>query len=717
MTQPSSYGSWPSPVTADYVHGSTVGRGQPWADGEHVYWRETRPQDEGRSALVRRAPDGSTTDVSLPGQDVRTTLHEYGGGDYAVRDGIVVYVVRDGQRVWVSRDGGEPRPVTAETDGLVRYSGFCIDPRRGVAYAIREDQRDPSLEPVTSLVRLDLSGDGTGVGEVLQPGRERPSGDDQAGRVARGTSAYRDQAEPGQDGRVARGTSAYRDHAEPGQDGRVARGTSAYRDHAEPDDAPAPPDFVLDPALSPDGRRLAWLTWNHPQMAWDGTFLWVAELDDAGDLREARVVAGSTEESLEEPTWLDENRLLVLSDRGGWSTFHLLDLREESAGLRPVHDDQHDYGMPRWVPHMRSFALLDDGRVLAGRIVEGFRGAVLLDPSSGDVNDVELPITYIDQIGAAPGSKAVAVVGAADAMPTVVRIDPDEATLTPLAGETDELLERFAAPPEAITWSGFDGQTAHGFLYLPRNPDVVAPEGQRPPLLVTTHGGPTAATAAVATRARTYWTSRGFAVLDVNYAGSTGFGRAYRERLRGQWGVADVQDAALGAQHLADSGVVDAERMAIRGGSAGGYLTLAALTTTDVFSAGTSLFGIADVGALAEHTHKLESRYTWGLIGPWPDDRSTYDERSPINHLDGLSAPLLLLQGDEDKVVPPSQAQMMADALQRKGIAHALVLFAGEGHGFRVPANQIRAQELELSFYGQVFGFDPAGQVQQVTLS
>lgn len=310
---------------------------------------------------------------------------------------------------------------------------------------------------------------------------------------------------------------------------------------------------------------------------------------------------------------------------------------------------------------------------MTGRVEDGFRPLVVIDPERAEVTRLDLPVSFVFDLDAAPDATLVATVGRVDQPRGLMRLDIENETATPLDDSSDEVLRRYASPAEPVEWASGDGSAAYGFLYRPHNPDVRPPAGELPPLIVTTHGGPTANAVPAADRQRTYWTSRGFAVLDVNYAGSVGFGRAYRERLDGRWGIADVADVATGARHLADAGVVDGARLAIRGGSAGGYLTLAALTRTEVFSAGTSLYGIADLCALAADTHKLESRYPWGLLAPWPDGRAVYVERSPLTHVDDLAAPLLLLQGSEDKVVPPNQAELMADALRRKGIPHALV--------------------------------------------
>lgn len=686
-TATAAYGAWPSPFSArDTVTGATV-RSTPVVDGRAVWWLEARPSDGGRLTLVRGEAGAEPVDVSPVGANVRTAFHEYGGGAVGVAGpdghgggGLALYVEFTDQRVHrvdVPADGGAgggsadiggPRPITPDSGGLVRWSCFRIDTERGVAFCLREDQRDASVEPVTSLVRLDLDGPNDDLGVELVAGRRRPV------------------------------------------------------DAAEDTEA-AGPDFVLDPVLSPDGRRIAWVQWDHPNMSWDGTWLWVASVDETGDLHGARVVAGGDDESIELPRWLSDERLVFLSDRTGWSNLYALDLAATDDG--PVGEpvalspDERDFGQPHWVPDQSSYDLLPDGRIVTTRLDEGWTRVCLLDPATGDVTEVDTDLTGVADLRVLGDHHAVCRGSFVDRPTDVVTIDLRDGSTRPVAGDGDAPDPAWVSTPEAISWVsspevGGDGATAHGFLYPPTNPEASAPEGDLPPLIVTLHGGPTAAVPAYFTRARTFWTSRGFAVLDVNYAGSTGYGRAYRERLTGRWGSADVADVASGARHLADAGRVDAAKVAITGGSAGGFTTLAALTFTDAFAAGASHFGVSDLAALARDTHKLESRYLWGLVAPWPQGEAVYTERSPIHHVDRLATPLILLQGTEDKVVPPNQAELMFDAVRAKGLPVALVMFEGEGHGFRDPANQARALESELSFYGQVFGFTPAGDVPVV---
>ena len=647
-----AFGSWPSPVTARDTYASEVLRNAPRVDGTTVYWQEARPGDEGRVTLVRLGDDGPR-DVSLPGQNVRTRFHEYGNGAYGVREGVVLFVDFGDQRVWRAAPGDEPRPITPASEGSVRYAGFAIDTFRGIALALREDQRDPAVEPVTSLVRLDLHGPNADHGTTLVAGRVRP----------------RDVAE------------------------ELAA------------DVDSPPDFVLDPVLSPDGRSVAWLSWNHPNMAWDGTWLRVGRLDDAGDLHDVRVVAGGEQEAIEQPFWLDDDRVAFLSDRSGWSNLHAADVSTTPAAVTALHRDEHEYGQPRWTPGQSSYDVLPNGRFVTTRYVDGYGTLCLLDPGTGETSPVDAELTFVQDVRALGAGRAVCRAFFADRPAALVTVDLATGAITPVVDDQAGPEAGLVSRPEPFAWSTADGARAHGFFYPPVNPAGTAPSAELPPLVVTLHGGPTAAAIPAYTLRRTFWTSRGFAVLDVNYAGSTGFGRAYRQRLDGAWGIADVADVAAGASHLAATGRVDGTRMTITGGSAGGFTTLAALAFTDVFAAGASHFGIGDLGALARETHKLESRYVWRLVAPWPQGKDVYEARSPLRHVDGISVPLLLLQGADDRVVPPAQAQEMAAAVRAKGLPMALVLFEGEGHGFRSLDNRVRALECELSFYAQVFGF------------
>lgn len=663
------YGAWPSPLDARQTLAGTTRRSSPRADGPDLYFLEARPQDAGRVTLVRRGDDGSRQDVSPADHNVRTSYLEYGGGEYAVRDGIVIWVDFGTQAVWVAERGEQPRRLTPEAP--VRWSCFRIDPRRRVLFCLREDTGDPELESVNSLVRLDLDGANADLGAVLVPGRERRHAD---------------------------------------------RGT-AVGEHPAPGDAAA--DFVTDPVLSPDAARLAWLTWDHPRMPWQATSLWVGQLTADGDLEHVSHVATGEREALEQPTWLDPSTLLVLSDRSGWSNLHRVSLAG-SGRLVPVTTGQLDLGHPRWVPDTRSYAVLPDGRVASARSRDGFRELVLVDPGTGTVAQVETGTTFVGDLAVLDDGHTVRVAveaSRAEENPGIILVDPATgATQDVVPADDQGVPAAFAVRPEPVSWPTPDGATAYGFLYPPAHPEVVGPAGEAPPLIVTLHGGPTSCARPGLRAARAYWTSRGFAVLDVNYGGSTGYGRAYQERLEGRWGLVDVQDAASGARHLARTGVVDGARLLITGASAGGFTTLAAATFTDTFAAGASHFGVSDLSTLARDTHKLESRYCDGLVAPWPEGQAVYDERSPIRHVDRLRTPLILLQGTDDAVVPPAQAEVMAEALREKGLPVALVLMEGEGHGFRRLENQVRALEAELSFYAQVLGLDLPEGIDRVVV-
>jgi dipeptidyl aminopeptidase/acylaminoacyl peptidase len=481
-------------------------------------------------------------------------------------------------------------------------------------------------------------------------------------------------------------------------------------------------DFYSDPILSPDGSQLAWLQWNHPNMPWDGTELRVATLDDRGVPREPTLVAGGPTESIFQPTWSPSGELVYVSDRTGWWNLHLA--RAGAAGWAREHilAMNVEFGKPQWVFSQTTYCFLDARRIAATYVEQGRWKLGLLDLSRREFTKVTTSLEPLDSIHALGGT--LYFIGGSSTEPLCVAAVA--ATTAEAMGEAPAIIIRSASrdsiPPDWISAARpitFDsnGQAVHAFYYVPKNPDFVAPADERPPLIVVSHGGPTAATLDVLDTRLQFWTSRGFAVLDVNYGGSTGFGRAYRERLNGKWGLVDVADCVNGARHLVDQGLADSARLAIRGGSAGGYTTLAALTFHDTFKAGASHYGVSDVEVLARDTHKFESRYLDSLIGPYPAARDIYRERSPIHSTDRLAAALILFQGLEDKVVPPNQAEMMAEAVKKKGLPVAYVPFEGEQHGFRKAENIIRSLEAELYFYGVVFGFQPADVIEPVEIA
>ena len=477
---------------------------------------------------------------------------------------------------------------------------------------------------------------------------------------------------------------------------------------AEPAVIAAGHDFFSSPRLSPDGRWLSWLAWDHPNMPWNGTGLWLAAVGPNGEVGEPRLVAGGRGESIFQPEWSPGGVLHFASDRSGWWNLYRLD----ADGVRPVAPVAGDAGGPQWVFRLRRFAFLGDGSVAAA-YTSPSGPSLLIHGADGSTRALAPPGAWLTgPVGS--GESLHLIAGSPTAFPAVIRVDATTGESAVLrAPEGPGLDPGLISIPERVAFPTPDGP-AYAYYYPPVNPGFVAPPGDLPPLLVTIHGGPTAATRPVLDPEVQFWTSRGFALADVDYGGSTGYGRAYWERLHRAWGLVDVRDCALAATHLAATGRADPARLAIRGWSAGGYTTLAALAFRDEFAAGASHFGVADLELLAADTHKFESRYLDWLVGPYPEAQETYRERSPLHHLEGIDRPVILFQGLEDRVVPPRQAEVMAAALRGRGVPVAHLTFPGEGHGFRRAENIARTLEAELSFYGQVFGFMPAGDIEPV---
>jgi dipeptidyl aminopeptidase/acylaminoacyl peptidase len=653
------YGAWTSPLTADLVASGQVGLGQIALDGGDVYWVEARAAEAGRNVVVRRGADGRTADVTPAPFSARTRVHEYGGGAFAVADGVLCFSHFGDQQVYVQEGGAAPRSMTpAEPDR--RFADFAFDRDRRRVVCVCEDH-GAGGEPRNFLVALALDGSGSR---------------------------------------------------------RLAEGH----------------DFYSNPRPSPDGDRLAWLTWEHPNMPWDGTRLWVAPLRGDGDLGAATCVAGGDSESICQPEWSPDGDLVFASDRSGW--WNLYRWRLGDAGDSEVlWSRPADFAAAQWIFGQSTYAFDSASRLVCAWVERGIwrLGSLSLQPG-GACTAYDLPFTDVSFVRAG-GGKAVFRAAAPRQVAAVVCLDLAEEADAPrrraglkagtavrstvdvlAAAPAPRVLRRsseievgagYVSQGEAIEFATAGGHTAHGFFYPPRNHDFEAPPAEKPPLLVMSHGGPTASTGSGLNLRIQYWTSRGIAVLDVNYRGSTGFGRAYREELKGQWGVADVDDCVHGARALVDAGRVDGARLAITGGSAGGYTTLCALTFRDVFKAGASYYGISDLEALAQDTHKFESHYEEGLVGPYPERRDLYRARSPIHFSERLSCPMIFFQGLDDRVVPPSQAERMVAALRAKGLPVVYLPFEGEQHGFRRAETIKRALEAELAFYGDVFGFVP----------
>jgi dipeptidyl aminopeptidase/acylaminoacyl peptidase len=614
------YGFWRSPITSDRIAGAVIRLGQVALDGEDVYWTELRPAEGGRSVLARRSADGSVTDRTPAPFNVRTRVHEYGGGAYVVQDGLLVFAHDADQRLY--RQAGEEAPAPITPEGRYRYADLCLDLRRGRLICVREDHTREGQEPVNQLVSVDLKG----------------------------------QTEPAV----------------------LASGA----------------DFTSTPRLSPDGEWLAWLTWEHPRMPWDGTELWVAKVAADGRLARAERVAGGPEEAVLQPEWSPDGLLHFVSDRSGWWNLY------RRGDAEPLVAMDAEFGGPHWIFGQSTYGFAGTKRIVCAFAQHGTWRLASLDLGSRALTLFDLPYSEISSVRVAGGRAAFLAASPTDP-PSVVTLDLETGRHEVLRQATtiEAELRPYLSVPRAIEFPTEGGLTAHALYYPPHNPDFAAPEGERPPLLVKCHGGPTSATSSALSLSVQYWTSRGFALLDVNYGGSTGYGRAYRERLKGQWGVVDVDDCVNGARYLAEQGLVDRERMAISGGSAGGYTTLAALAFRDVFSAGASYYGVSDLEALARDTHKFEARYLDSLVGPYPERQDLYRERSPLHAADRIAVPVLFLQGAEDRVVPPSQTEPMVEALRARGIPAGYLLFEGEQHGFRRADNIRRALDAELYFY------------------
>jgi dipeptidyl aminopeptidase/acylaminoacyl peptidase len=472
-------------------------------------------------------------------------------------------------------------------------------------------------------------------------------------------------------------------------------------------------DFYATPRLSPDGSQLAWITWNHPNMPWDGTELWVTDVNEDGSLGDSQKVAGGLTESIFQPEWSPDGVLYFISDRTDWWNLY----RWQKGAIVPLCPKAAEFGLPQWVFGMTTYGFESAQSLICTYVESGIQHLARLHTGTLELTEIPTPYSNIGGLQVAPG--CAAFLGGSVAKPgAIVLLNLTTGSIEEIRRSSEiEIDPGYISTPQVLEFPTENGLTAYGFYYPPQNQDFTAPADERPPLLVKSHGGPTAATSATFNPGIQYWTSRGIAVLDVNYGGSTGYGRAYRERLKGQWGIVDVDDCVNGAKYLAAQGLVDGDRLCIDGGSAGGYTTLAALAFRDVFKAGASYYGVSDLKALATDTHKFESRYLDGLIGAYPAEAELYRSRSPIHAVEQLSCPVIFFQGDEDKIVPPNQAEMMVEALKAKGLPVAYVLYEGEQHGFRKAENIKRTLDGELYFYARVFGFELADEIEEVTIA
>jgi dipeptidyl aminopeptidase/acylaminoacyl peptidase len=646
------YGSWPSAISvAEAVAGALQLR-EPRLDGNDLYWLEGRPTEAGRQVVVRAAGDGTIADVTPPGFNVRTRAHEYGGGSYAVHDGTVYFSHFDDDRLYRQPIDGPAEPLTPAL--RMRYADMVVDDARGRLICIVEDHRAlPTGDSPTAPI---------------------------GGRIA----------EP-QNWLAAINLAS-------GEATPLAQGH----------------DFYSTPRLSGDGRRLAWLAWRHPNMPWDGCELWLADVAAGGELANPRQLAGGEDVSIVQPEWAPDGSLVFASDVSGW--WNLYRLPAPFSGLPlALAPMAAEFAGPQWVFGLSWYGIDDDGTILAIAHAGGRDQLWRIDAATGEPPRlIGLPHSELSDI-VVGGGRAAFIGGEPAAPDGLVVLDVASAEWRYVRRSSErEFDPATISVAEHIEFPTSNGQNAHALYYPPTNPDFEAPAGAVPPLVVMSHGGPTSRAYGALILSRQLFTSRGFAVVDVDYGGSSGYGREYMRRLDGKWGIVDVDDCLNAALHLVRRGLADGRRLVVRGGSAGGYTTLCELVFRSEFAAGASHFGVGDLEALARDTHKFESHYLDRLVAPYPAGIEVYRARSPIHFVERISCPLIVLQGLDDHVVPRAQAEQLVAALAERHIPHAYLAFAGEGHGFRQAANIRRALEAELSFYAQVFGFSLADDFEPV---
>jgi dipeptidyl aminopeptidase/acylaminoacyl peptidase len=637
------FGSWPSPISAADVARAQLRLSFPTIQGDDVWWQETRPEEAGRTTVMRLR-DGYLEELLPAPWNARTRVHEYGGRSYLpipVGDdhGIVFADYEDQRMHRLDPGDAKPHPLTPEAavPAGLRYADFVLSPDGTEVWCVCEGHTPEGVRRAIVAVPLDGS-----------------AGDDPA--------AVRE----------------------------LASGA----------------DFYASPTPSPGGGHLAWVQWSHPRMPWDGTELRVATIEE-GAVVAPRTVKGGLTESALAPMWRDDHTLYVVSDWSGWWNIYEVGTMGDSA--QALYPAEEEFAGPLWQLGGMPYALLGDGRlaVLHGH---GDQRLAVYDPETLELADLDTPYDDWRIALSADGTTVVGIAGGPSVPTSVVRVDTATGRVEVLRRELAQPPDTaFLPAPRVAQLEGRFGRPVHVYIYRPANPEFEAPQGELAPYVIFVHGGPTGRASSSLDLERAYFTSRGIGVVDVNYGGSTGYGRAYRERLRRQWGIADVEDAVAAAEALVKEGAADPRRLAIRGGSAGGWTTLAAITKTDVFSAATSYYGISDLRSFAAETHDFESTYLFGLIGPMPGFERAYEERSPLNRADQTACPVLLLQGLDDPIVPPAQSEKFATALAAKDTPYAYLTFEGEAHGFRRAATTITCLESELAFYGQTLGFEAWG--------
>jgi len=619
------------------VASGVLGLKQIEIEDNDIYWCEMRPSEKGRYVIVKHSADKGTFDVTPSPFNVRTRVHEYGGGSYGVFRNEVFFTNFVDQKIYKMKLGEKPKPITVETE--LRHADFEFDYVRQRLICVREDHIEQGKEAKNTIVSMSLQGEDV---ETIACGN----------------------------------------------------------------------DFYSSPRISPNGEYLAYLSWNHPNMPWDRTVLWMGKLSKDGALDEIIQINKNTNESILQPSWSPDNILYFVSDRNNWWNIY----RWKDCEVKAIFPEEAEFAEAPWIFAQSNYDFESENRMICSYTKNGLWKIVRLNTKTGKHETIETPYTYISSLRT---SKNYAIFIGASPIETesIVKLDLKKLRTEVLKRSSEITVDSdYLSQPSPIEFPTEKGQTAYGIFYKPRNKDYKAPSGTLPPLLVYVHGGPTATVYATMFFGVQFWTSRGFGVLEVNYGGSTGYGRDYRERLRGQWGIVDVDDSVNAAKYLVDRGEVDKEKLAIRGGSAGGYTTINSLTFRDFFKAGASYFGISNLETFAADTHKFESRYLEFLVGPYPEKIDLYRQRSAINFLNQLDVPMIIFQGLEDKIVPPNQAELIVEALRKRGKPVAYLTFEGEQHGFRQAENIKRSLEAELFFYSKIFGFTPADSIEPVEI-
>lgn len=626
-----SYGAWPSPISAEMVALGSKASVNLLVEGEVAYICEMRPSNKGRQTVFKRDAAGVFEDISPQDFNVRTFVHEYGGGAFTVSNGIIYASNAADSKIYVIAPGAPPIPLT-EGQMSVEYEGGRK--WKGTRFA---DMHVTSKGIVA-------------VGEQHEPGQ------------------------PVENFLALINTS----------DGKYKKIASGF-------------DFYSSPAISVDEKKIAWITWNHPDMPWTSTQLWVAEFNAEGNLKNSHRIAGEDSESILQPQWSADGTLYFITDRDkGWWNLH----RYSNGQIENICPMEAEAGEPLWLFQRSSYAFLGDKIVIAYNS-QGTWNLAIVDPAKGKTEKLKRNSAALHQLRSGNGCVQF-LESYASKDEALVQIDDSPGYPTKILLQNNTPIdEGYISTPTHIAFPS-SGGTAYGFYYPPRNREVQPPLNEKPPLIVMIHGGPTAQAKSAFALSRQFWTSRGFAILDVNYRGSTGYGREFRNLLAHNWGIADVEDCVNGALFLARQGLADENKLVIRGGSAGGYTTLAALATHDAFKAGADYFGVADITALAHDTHKFEQRYMEWLVGKYPEEKDLWEARSPINSVDQIKSPLIIFQGENDPIVPKNQSIMIFDALKERNIPVEIHIYPGEEHGFKHPAHIIHSLENEAAFYRKI---------------